>query len=65
MFGGEYTLFLFFTNFALTAKIRWENIALSTEFIGYFCAGIGPLQLGVVLVMPILDDRLKEKILKP
>ena len=28
------------------------------------CAGIGPLQLGVVLVGPILDNRLKETFLK-
>jgi len=34
-----------------------------TEFTFNFCARIGPL--GVVLVGPILDDRLKEKLLKP
>ena len=28
----------------------WEDIAPDTEFTRYFCAGIGPLQLGVVLV---------------
>ena len=30
--------------------IVWENTAPSTEFPRDFCAGIGPLQLGVVLV---------------
>ena len=43
----------------------WENTALGTEFAHNFCAGISLLQLGVELVGPILDDRLKEKILKP
>ena len=28
----------------------WENMAPRTEFTRDFCAGIGPLQLGVVLV---------------
>ena len=36
-----------------------------TWAISIFCTGIGPLQLGVVLIGPILDDRLKEKLLKP
>ena len=31
--------------------IRWENTALGTEFARNYCAGIGPLQLGVVLVL--------------
>ena len=31
-------------------NIRWENTAPGTEFARDFCAGIGPLQLGVVLV---------------
>ena len=30
--------------------IVWENTTLSTELHNDFCAGIGPLQLGVVLV---------------
>ena len=30
--------------------MRWENMAPDTEFDRDFCAGIGPLQLGVVLV---------------
>ena len=30
--------------------IEWENTVLCTEFAHNFCAGIGPLQLGVVLV---------------
>ena len=30
--------------------IMWENTALGTEFGHNFCAGIGPLQLGFVLV---------------
>ena len=29
----------------------WENATPSTEFPRDFCAGIGPLQLGVVLVL--------------
>jgi len=28
----------------------WENKAPGTEFPRIFCAGIGPLQLGIVLV---------------
>ena len=35
----------------ITLGIRWENTTLSTEFACNFCAGIGPLQLGVVLVL--------------
>ena len=31
-------------------SIRWENTALGNEFIRNFCARIGPIQLGVVLV---------------
>ena len=30
--------------------IAWENTTPSTELPRDFCAGIGPLQLGVVLV---------------
>ena len=30
--------------------IRWEKTAIGNEFARKFCAGIGPLQLGVVLV---------------
>ena len=30
--------------------IWWKNTALGTEFARNFCAGIGPLQLGDVLV---------------
>ena len=44
--------------------IVWDNTTPSTELPRDFCAGIGPRQLGFVLVGPILDDRLKEKILK-
>ena len=33
------------------SNIRWENIAPGNEFARDFCAGIGPLQLGVVLVI--------------
>ena len=40
-------------------------MAPGTKFARDFCAGIGPLQLGVMLVGPILDDRLKETFLKP
>ena len=29
----------------------WENTTPSTELLRDFCAGIGPLQLGVVLVV--------------
>ena len=43
----------------------WKNTTSSTELSRDFCAGISPLQLGIVLVGPILDDRLKEKFLKP
>ena len=32
----------------------WENTAPGTEFAYGFCAGIGPLQLGVALVLIIL-----------
>ena len=32
------------------SNIRWENMASGTELARDFCAGIGPLQLGVVLV---------------
>ena len=32
-------------------KIRWENMAPDTEVARDFCAEIGPLQLGVVLVI--------------
>ena len=28
----------------------WENTTPSTELLRDFCAGIGPLQLGIVLV---------------
>ena len=35
-------------------KIVWENTTPSTELPRYFCAGIGPLQLGVVLVFIFL-----------
>ena len=31
-------------------NITWENVAPGTEFARDFCAGIGPLQLGVVRV---------------
>ena len=34
----------------------WENTALATECPHIFCAGIGPLQLGVVLVLTIFLD---------
>ena len=48
-------------------------MAPGTEFARDFCAGIGRLQLGVVLVFflfnffigPIIDDKLNKKILKP
>ena len=30
--------------------IVWENTTPDTEILRFFCAGIGPLQLGVVLV---------------
>ena len=49
----------------LISNIRWENMASGAEIARDFYAAIGPLQLGVVLVGPILDDRLKEKLLKP
>ena len=32
----------------------WENMTPSTELPRDFCAGIGPLQLGVVLVLLLL-----------
>ena len=32
-----------------------ENTALGTEFARNFCVGIGPLQLGVVLVPPTTE----------
>ena len=32
----------------------WENMAPGTEFTRGFCAGIGPLQLGVVLVISFI-----------
>ena len=32
-------------------------MAPGTEFARYFCAGIGPLQLGVVLVFIMFDLR--------
>ena len=35
--------------------IRWENTALGTELARNFCAGIGPLQLGVVLVFTTFE----------
>ena len=46
--------------------IVWENTTPSTELLRDFCAGIGPLQLGVVLffsfliffIGPIIDDKL-------
>ena len=34
----------------IISSIRWENTTPYTEFAYDFCAGIGPLQLGVVLV---------------
>ena len=34
--------------------IVWENTTPSTEFLCDFCVGIGPLQLGVVLVFFLL-----------
>ena len=43
----------------------WENTAPEIELSLTFCAGISPLQLGAVLVGPILDDKLKGKCLKP
>ena len=36
--------------------IVWENTTPCTELPRDFCAGIGPLQLGVVLVFFIFDD---------
>ena len=36
--------------------IRWENTALGTEFTRNFCAGIGPQQLGVMLVQLISNQ---------
>ena len=48
--------------------IVW-TLGPGTKLPHILCAGIGPLQLGIVLVSiifgPILDDRLKEKFLKP
>ena len=35
----------------IISNIRWENMALGTEFARNFCTGIGPLQFGVVLVL--------------
>merc|ERR1711923_416921 len=40
------------------SNIRWENTAPGTEFARDFCAGIGPLQLGVVLVFVTFEFRL-------
>ena len=37
--------------------IRWQNTTLDTEFTRNFCAGIGPLQLGVVLVSSFITIR--------
>ena len=34
----------------MISNIRLENMATGTEFARDFCAGIGPLQLGIVLV---------------
>ena len=34
--------------------IMLENMAIGTEFPRILCAGIGPLQLGIVLVFLIL-----------
>ena len=34
--------------------IMWENTVPGTKFHRIFCAGIGPLQVGVVLVLVIL-----------
>ena len=39
----------------IISTIRWENMAPGTEFAGDFCAVIGPLQLGVVLVIMFLS----------
>ena len=33
------------------SSIRWENTSPGTEFTHNFFAGIGPLQLGIVLVL--------------
>ena len=33
----------------------WENTTPGTELPSIFCAGIGPLQLGVVLVLPLIN----------
>ena len=35
--------------------IVWENTTPSTELPRGFCAGIGPLQLGVVLVFHVVE----------
>ena len=37
--------------------IVWENTTPSTELPRDFCAGIGPLQLGVVLVIFFFTNR--------
>ena len=50
-----YNLSVFFSTKTETIKIhlgiRLENTALGSEFARNFCAGIGPLQLGFVLVI--------------
>ena len=39
----------------IISNISWENMAPGTEFARDFCAGIGPLQLGGVLVIIIIS----------
>ena len=43
------------SDWKLTMCTWWENTAPDTEFARYFCAGIGPLQLGFVLVTIIIS----------
>ena len=43
----------------------WENKAIGTEFAGNFCAGIRPLQLGVVLVNNFFNENAVALILHP
>ena len=43
----------------IISNIRWENMTPGTEFARDFFAGIGPLQLGVVLVSDIIDLKIR------
>ena len=50
-----YQFSVFYSQIKSILGIVWENTTPSTEFPRDFCAWIGPLQLGVVFVLNLLN----------